>query len=56
MAEEDHNKFESNKKWIEWKIGKLYCYIFPLKMYGYILESRVVGEPILNHKWWENLL
>ena len=24
----------------------MYCYIFPLKMYGYILESQVVGEPI----------
>ncbi len=24
----------------------MYCYIFPLKMYGYIFQSRVVGEPI----------
>ncbi len=28
------------------QLGKMYCYIFPLKMYGYILESRVVGEHI----------
>jgi hypothetical protein len=28
----------------------MYCYIFPLKMYGYILESRVVGEPIAESR------
>ncbi len=28
----------------------MYCYIFPLKMYGYIVESRVVGEPIAESR------
>jgi hypothetical protein len=28
----------------------MYCYIFPLKMYGYILESRVVGERIAESR------
>jgi hypothetical protein len=28
----------------------MYCYIFPLKMYGYILESRVVGESIAESR------
>ncbi len=41
----------------------MYCYIFPLKMYGYILESQVVGEPIAESRVvgepivaWKNVL
>ncbi len=40
----------------------MYGNIFPLKMYGYILESQVVGEPIAESrvvgepiKAWKNV-